>query len=103
MPTWHRFNVDGTRDPQVAWWWPADVEPGDVEQVYGTQAYMLRDFVGRTDETPGLFLHSAPILILSVHAGIPGELTPSSAVRTYVALSRHGLIVIVQSRTGSFK
>jgi hypothetical protein len=83
------------------WRW-TDVMPGDVVQSRGTQAYRQRDFIGRDADTRVLRLYGAPVLCLARFDGIPGEAAtegPSSwpAKRTFVCLSRHGIIVVVQN------
>lgn len=94
---WHRFNQDENAkelDFEIFHW--TDVMPGDIVQSRGTSAFKQRDFVGRTEDTRVLRLHSSPVLVLSRHEGIPGEEEPGQC-RTFVCLSRHGLIVVVQS------
>ena len=94
-PKWWRFGQDGEAFDIEAWQW-SQVMPGDVVQSMGTFAFKQRDFIGRTEETKGLRLKSAPVLVLSRVRGIPGEEEPGEHV-TFVCLSRHGLILVVQS------
>ena len=98
MPTWWRFGQDGKPDME-AWKW-THVMPGDVVQSRGTVAYRHRDWENRNDEkTHVVQLHSAPMLVLSRIPGIPGPdgEGPESGHVTFVVLSRHGLLILVQS------
>lgn len=88
---WHVFKVSD----RESWLW-SKVLPGDMVQTWGTLAYKQRNFVGRTDDTKVLSLRGSPILVLSRNEGIPGEEEPGQH-RTFVCLSRHGIIVIVLS------
>jgi hypothetical protein len=92
-PRWHRIGQDEKVDAE-AWKW-TDVKPGDVVQSRGTIAYKMRDFIGRDDDTDVMQLHSAPVLIIARIPGIPGEEPPGDHV-TFVCLSRHGIILVVQ-------
>lgn len=92
-PRWHRFGQDGKFDEEALHW--IDVHPGDMVQSRGTFAYKQRDFIGRTDDTKVLQLHSSPILVLSRVDGIPGEEPPGEWV-TFTCLSRHGIIIVTQ-------
>lgn len=107
MTTWHRFNQHEEDNPNREMDWEflhwTDVMPGDVVQSRGTCAYKMRDFETRPiqellkdDNAKVLRLHSAPVLVLSRHEGIPGEDYPGR-VRTFVCLSRHGLLVVLQA------
>jgi len=94
---WHRFGQEENEPfDKEAWHW-TDVMPGDVVQSKGTHAYRQRDFIGRTDLTHTLHLKYAPVLVLSKHFGIPGEEPPESGYVTFVCLSRHGLIIVVNT------
>jgi hypothetical protein len=90
---WHYFKWDD----REAWLW-SKVMPGDMVQTWGTLAYKHRDFIGRDKDTEVLSLRGSPILCLSRHEGIPGEEEPGEH-RTFVCLSRHGIVLIVLPRT----
>ena len=94
MVKWHRFGQDGKFDPEAFKW--TDVLPGDVVQSRGTFAYKQRDFIGRDDDTKVMQLHSSPVLVLARIPGIPGEAEPDSGMVTFLLLTRHGLVIVVQ-------
>ena len=101
-PRWHRFaqdrGPDGSFVPDIEVTRWSDVLPGDIVQSNGTHAYRLEDFYGRDYDTRTLVLRHRPVLVL---ARIPGIIDDPGAPRdhnyvTFVCLSRHGLIVVVQ-------
>lgn len=83
-------------DDEVFRW--TNVMPGDVVVSPNTRAYRLCDFHERYNPTTELYrLHSSPLLVVSRIDGVPHE-EDSGAFTTFVVLSRHGLLVIIQTK-----
>ena len=70
--------------------------PGDVVQSKGTIAYKIDDFYFRDDPQVKFYrLHKSPVLVLARINGIPGEVGAPEGRVTFVCLSRHGIIIVV--------
>lgn len=84
--------------------WP-DVMPGDGLVSPGTVAYNLDEFPDRGDKTKVYHLRKAPLLVLAICPYVPSSRDPHDdpeqmhAYRTYVMMSRHGLICAVMKVT----
>jgi len=90
--TYHEFEFG---DEEVFRW--THVYPGDVVVSPGAIAYKAKDFIGRNDKTRILQLRFRHLLVLSRVDGVPGEEGPEGGMRTFVCLSRHGIIILVQN------
>ena len=90
---WWRFNQERFDNEIYRW---TEVMPGDVVQSRGTCAWRLKDFFGRGDETRHLVLMQQPVLVVGRIPGIWGEASHEEHSVTFLCVSRHGLIVVVQ-------
>lgn len=87
------------KELEERWRW-TDVIPGDLVHSPFTQAYYARDFATRTEDTKILSLRDGLLLVLTRIDGCPGDDAYNDPSRfvTFVVWSRHGALVIVQTK-----
>lgn len=92
-------------DPETRFW--TNVMPGDLVRSPGTHAIMVKDFYKycygtfkERDNVGILTLANGPLLVIAKIFGCPNMKLWSMYV-TFVVISRHGLLVVLQSKNSN--